>query len=514
MSDSSDFKNPPGLKLSCKLLVGGSKIRHISWSPDGQELAVSTEDNTVWIWDVRTMKLVRKLEKHSRPVRHAIWSSDGRFIATASEDNTICLWDSSKGRLFKTIKTHAIHTMNVAWSPDGRLINAALITGMYPKAILGIHSWDVKTGKRINLYEDTKWNLSYTGISGDRKLLALALTDGTIQVWDMTIVKQIGTIKGKYCQIFGIALAPDGRTTAICTDDGSIEIWDIEGSERLNTLRSHDGPVYSIAFSPDGRLLASKSKDGTIQFRQCDAWERVAKLEEPSVGDEEVELAFHPKAPKLATFDEKNSVIRIWDLEMIWFGKMITILFLAADPQNLSRLRLGKELQDIQESLRMAGLREIFDVQTRMATRPKDLSQALLDVRPQIVHFSGHGAKSGSIFLEDPLGRSQPVPPDALADLFDLVADTVECVVLNTCYSQKQAKAIARSIKYVVGIKGKISDPAALAFTTGFYQALGNGKSIEAAYKYGCAQISMESGRPGPRLTTPEKLTPIFIGGK
>lgn len=514
MLDSSDLKSPPGLKLSYKLQVAGSKIRHVSWSPDGQELAVSTEDNAVWIWDVRNIKLVRKLEKHTGPVLHAVWSPDGRFIATASEDNTIFLWDVRKGRLFKTIETKAGHTINVAWSSDGRLINAALITGKHPKARLGIHSWNVKTGKRVGTYEDSKWDLAYAGISGDRKLLALALTDGVIQVWDMTTVKQIAAIKRKYCQIFGITLTPDGRTAAICVADGSIEIWDIERSERLNTLRSHDGPVYSVCFSQDGRLLASKSRDGTVQFRQCNDWERVVKLEEASVGDEEVELAFHPKAQELATFDEKNSVVRVWNLETIWFGKMITILFLAADPRNLSRLRLGRELQDIQESLRMAGLRENFDVHTRMATKPRDLSQALLDVRPQIVHFSGHGAETGAIFLEDPSGQSHAVPPDALADLFDLVADTVECVVLNACYSQKQAKAIARSIKYVIGMKDKISDSAALAFTTGFYQALGNGKSIEAAYEFGCAQISIQGGPSGLKLKTPEKLTPIFIGGK
>lgn len=70
---------------------------------------------------------------------------------------------------------------------------------------------------------------------------------------------------------------------------------------------------------------------------------------------------------------------------------MISILFLAADPTDASRLRLGEELREIQEKLQLAKLREQFKLYQRMSVRPTDLSQALLDIQPEIVHFSGHG---------------------------------------------------------------------------------------------------------------------------
>ncbi len=35
-------------------------------------------------------------------------------------------------------------------------------------------------------------------------------------------------------------------------------------------------------------------------------------------------------------------------------------------------------------------------------------------------------------------------------DLFELFADKIECVVLNACYSEPQAKAIAQQIDYVI----------------------------------------------------------------
>ena len=37
-----------------------------------------------------------------------------------------------------------------------------------------------------------------------------------------------------------------------------------------------------------------------------------------------------------------------------------------------------------------------------------------------------------------------------------------------------------------------IRDEAGIAFTIGFYQALGAGRSVEAAYRLGCAQIQLQ----------------------
>lgn len=48
-----------------------------------------------------------------------------------------------------------------------------------------------------------------------------------------------------------------------------------------------------------------------------------------------------------------------------------------------------------------------------------------------------------------------------------------------------------------------ISDKAAIAFSVGFYQALGAGKSIEQAYDFGVVQIRLQG--------IPEHLTPVLI---
>lgn len=55
----------------------------------------------------------------------------------------------------------------------------------------------------------------------------------------------------------------------------------------------------------------------------------------------------------------------------------------------------------------------------------------------------------------------------------------------------------------MIGMTHAISDDAAIAFSVGFYQAIGAGRSIEDAYHLGCVQIRLQN--------IPEHLTPILF---
>lgn len=102
-----------------------------------------------------------------------------------------------------------------------------------------------------------------------------------------------------------------------------------------------------------------------------------------------------------------------------------------------------------------------------------------------------HGDTKG-IAVEDSLGNSKLIDNDAIGSLFQLFSDTTKCVVLNSCYSQSQANEIAKHIPYVIGMKSSVNDKAAIAFSVGFYAALGAGKDIEFAYRMGTVAIKLE----------------------
>lgn len=171
-----------------------------------------------------------------------------------------------------------------------------------------------------------------------------------------------------------------------------------------------------------------------------------------------------------------------------------TILIFAANPVKQAILSLDREVREIENGLRHS--RKHFEVKQRWATRPKDLRRALLDLKPAYVHFCGHGTGSEGIVLE-----GQLVEGDALAGLFGLFP--IKCVVLNACYSSVQAKAIVKTVDYVVGMNREIGDLAAIEFAAAFYDALGAGESIEFAFALGRNAIQVAG--------IPEHLTPELL---
>ncbi len=178
------------------------------------------------------------------------------------------------------------------------------------------------------------------------------------------------------------------------------------------------------------------------------------------------------------------------------------ILILAANPKGTDKLRLDEEARDIKEGLRQARERDRFIIDSEWAVRPRDVRRTILYSKPQIVHFSGHGAEDGGLAFENEIGEVQLVQPNALAGLFKLLAEYVECVILNACYSEAQANAIAQHIDFVIGMSKEIGDRAAIEFAVGFYDALGAGCSVETAYEFGCNAIQMAG--------IPEHLTPVL----
>lgn len=179
----------------------------------------------------------------------------------------------------------------------------------------------------------------------------------------------------------------------------------------------------------------------------------------------------------------------------------LRILFLCANPTNTMRIRGDTELREIEIALRLSSERERIVLSQRWAVTPAALQQAMLDENPDIVHFSGHGSHEG-IILEAADGDSNVVTEQALENLFSLFSQTVRCIVLNSCYSEPQARAIARQIPFIVGMTSAVADKTAISFATGFYRALGAGTDVEFAYRLGINSVQLEglNGSEIPKL--------------
>jgi hypothetical protein len=172
--------------------------------------------------------------------------------------------------------------------------------------------------------------------------------------------------------------------------------------------------------------------------------------------------------------------------------RKVKVLFLAANPVGTQLLQLDEEICQISAKLRAAECGDSLELISRWAVRPDDLLQALLEEKPHIVHFSGHGSSAGELIVLDDRGNPKRVSKEAIVSLFRTLTDNIRVVVLNACHTRSQAAAIAKSIDCTVGMNRPVGDEAAIVFAASFYRALGFGRSVKEAFELGKAALLLE----------------------
>ena len=182
------------------------------------------------------------------------------------------------------------------------------------------------------------------------------------------------------------------------------------------------------------------------------------------------------------------------------------VLILAANPLETARFRLEKEVEEIRVTLERSPNRDNFAIESRGWVRLQDLQTHLYHVKPQILHFSGHGGGEWGLAFEAEDGAVKAVSTESLADLFKVFANQIQCVVLNACHAVVQAEAICQHIPYAIVMNQAIGDIAARKFAEGFYKAIWDDRSIEDAFASGVNAIALEG--------IPEELTPVLLKRK
>ena len=299
----------PGLTLRRILRGHTSYITHIAWSPDGRFLASPSRDKTIRIWDVARGECTAVLEGHTSTVYSVAWSPDGRKMASSSEDKTVRIWDTETWEILAMLEEHKLEVGAVAWSPDGHRLASCSGDGT-------ICIWNVETLETQKLISHTAlvWSVEW---SPSGSLLASGSYDDTITLWNMGTGEVFRTLTGHEKDVYGITWSRNGQWVASASEDRTIRIWNGQTGKEIAILEGHNNDVTFVSFSFNDTVLASKAQDDTIRFWHCGTWEELAKLEEVVSGAfSAVGLAFHPSLPLLTTLGEKDTVIRIWELDM------------------------------------------------------------------------------------------------------------------------------------------------------------------------------------------------------
>ena len=182
---------------------------------------------------------------------------------------------------------------------------------------------------------------------------------------------------------------------------------------------------------------------------------------------------------------------------------IVTVLLLFADPGGT--LRQDREMRAIHQAVRLSEQRDHVRLEARWAARPSDITQAILDTRPTIVHFSGHGSKASELAFEGEDGTLRIIEPEDLVGLVRAIGESVRLIIYNACWSADAAASMADRVEVAIGMDAPVTDAGARAFAEGFYRGIGGGKSVADAFAVG--RFELRNG-PGPRV---DEAEPILV---
>ena len=179
----------------------------------------------------------------------------------------------------------------------------------------------------------------------------------------------------------------------------------------------------------------------------------------------------------------------------------ITVLFLESNPTDTQALRLDAECRAIQEMIRKSDYRDTIRFETRWAVRTSDLLQAINEVNPDSIHFSGHGAINRDLVFKNVNGQGKLVTKKAMAQTIMTLSDKVRLIFYNACFSDAQAEHIVEYVDATIGMNTSIGDEAALVFASQFYSSIGFGKNLKITFNQAKVALMLEEIE---EETTPE----------
>lgn len=172
--------------------------------------------------------------------------------------------------------------------------------------------------------------------------------------------------------------------------------------------------------------------------------------------------------------------------------KMLKVLYLESNADRKSPLRTDVEVRRVQDAIRASRFRDSVTVEYRPAADLRSLIEGLNDIRPTVVHFSGHSdvvaLSSDNQDIENP--GAIDISYVTFARALKATDSPPQVVVLNSCESISSQTDILSTTGILIGMNAPISDIAAATFAPNFYAALASGQSVRAAYEQ--ARIMVE----------------------
>uniref|UniRef100_A0A8C5FTD6 CDC20/Fizzy WD40 domain-containing protein n=1 Tax=Gadus morhua TaxID=8049 RepID=A0A8C5FTD6_GADMO len=221
-------------------------ITSVSWTKEGNYLAIGTSDFKVQLWDVENQKRLRSMTSHTARVGSLSWND--HILSSASRSGHIHHHDVRvANHHIYTLEGHTQEVCGLEWSPDGRYLASGGNDNMVyvwpglgegsivhrhlsvlPEGKLDRHIrvWNVNSGSCISAL-DTQSQISSLVFAPNYKELVSGhgYAHNNVVIWKYPSLTKVAELAGHEDRVLNLALSPDGSTVATVAGDETVRLW-------------------------------------------------------------------------------------------------------------------------------------------------------------------------------------------------------------------------------------------------------------------------------------------------
>jgi eukaryotic-like serine/threonine-protein kinase len=245
-----------------------SALVALSFSPDGRQLAVASEDGRVVFLDATSLRRLREpFQIHANQITHMAYALNGSVLVTGGGfGNGIILTDVATGLIRAEFGGNegVAPLQPLAVSQDGKYLATGSPEG-------GVEVRDIVSLRVVASSPVKVSPVVYLAFSPDGKRLAIGAHRKTF-LWDLTGEKRWRRLAGGGGEV---AFSPDGRTLATADWDHNIRLWHPDIEQDVAVLTGHTDLIWDLAFGAQGNALLSGSGDGTLRLWRAPSFKEI-----------------------------------------------------------------------------------------------------------------------------------------------------------------------------------------------------------------------------------------------
>ena len=248
-------------KLLFELIGHTAMALDVKFSPEGSQIASTSEDGTLRLWHAADGSLQYVLLGHTGVVRLVAYAPDGKQLASIGDDAVLRLWDPAAGTLINAIPTQKGDwpVTTLTYASDGQSVYLTYNGANWDQSTGGLFRVDLQTGQIETLLD---YPINDVDFSADQSVVALDGANGMLA----------GNLSGQEFKsysspmgngsLMGTGLTPDG-SLFLSGNGFGLHLWNAASGELISILSGHY-PFGRITVSPDQKLISVAGMNGLI----------------------------------------------------------------------------------------------------------------------------------------------------------------------------------------------------------------------------------------------------------